>query len=261
MLKEPKNNISYKKMSGAGNDFIIVDGRGFELEISANKIAELSDRKNIGCDQFIVLRDSKKADCLMEIYNSDGSIAGACGNATRCVAAILCDELQQNNAKIETCSEILSCLKNDDKIEVEFNAPKFFAKNFSYEGFDFILVDVGNPHAVCFCDKIPNDDIFFKIGKEVESHEFFKNKTNVEFAKIIDKSTIEVRVFERGAGETLACGTGACAVGVAAINQKLVKSPVLTKFKGGDIEIKWSGEKITMIGGFELIAEGFFALN
>lgn len=270
MLKEQKNNqnqVQFLKMNGAGNDFIIIDARKNEneLNLSCVEIAKMSDRKNIGCDQFIIIKNSNEADCFMEIYNSDGSKSKACGNATRCVASILIEEKNQDFVNIQTEAEILKCYKKENEISVEMNEPKFSDTSFYYDDIKFYIIDVGNPHAVCFLDEIPIDEVFFRIGKEVESHPFFAEKTNVEFAKIINDELIEVRVFERGVGETLSCGTGACAVGVAAIKNKLINSTqVLTRFKGGDLKINWQEtSKIIMSGGYKkifsaILDENFF---
>lgn len=252
-------------MNAAGNDFIIVDARNKKIDLSQAQIAKMSNRINIGCDQFIILREAenKKADCVMEIYNSDGSKSGACGNATRCVAAILMEEKSSRTAKIQTCAEILACKKIGDQISVEFGAPKFGEVDFYFDDKKFFIVDVGNPHAVCFLDQIPADEEFFDIGKKIESHQFFPQKTNVEFARIDKNNMIEIRVFERGVGETLACGTGACAVGAAAIRNNLVEgNEILARFKGGDLQIKFDAnvdaknKKITMVGDYKFIFDG-----
>ena len=197
----------------------------------------------------------------MKIYNSDGSVSGACGNATRCVAAIICDDLQKYQINIKTAAGILHCQKNAQKdvdlISVNMGKPKFL-ENISLFDFDFKCVDVGNPHAVAFTqEKIP-DEKFFEIGPKVENHPFFPNKTNVEFAQIISDELIEVRVFERGAGETLACGSGACAVAVLAIKNSLINSRKVTiRFKGGDLIIEQKDdESIIMTGGYQTIKSG-----
>ena len=250
-------------MSGAGNDFIIVDARknssNPNLELTPEQIANFSDRNNIGCDQFIIIRDSKSCDCLMEIYNTDGSKSESCGNATRCVASIICEEKSSDEIVIETIAGNLPCKKIGDEIEVKFIKPDF-KPDFFYENEKFYTIQVGNPHAVCFKKEIPHDQEFQTTGKAIESHPFFPNKTNVEFAKIAKNNIIEVRVFERGVGETLACGSGACAVGAVAIKNKLVDSnKVITRFRGGDLTIEWNGDEgspIVMTGDYRLLSEG-----
>jgi len=246
------NNFSFTKMSGAGNDFVIFDARETLISLTPDQIRKISDRKNIGCDQLIVIRKSDIADCLMEIYNSDGSMSGACGNATRCVAALI----EKDEVKIKTAAGILNCKKVGDLISVNMGKPKFTG-DVALFGFDFTCIDVGNPHAVTFLEEKISDEKFFEIGPKVESDIFFPNKTNVEFAQIISDDLIEVRVFERGAGETLACGSGACAVAVTAISKNLINSKKVTiRFKGGDLQIEFSSEEVIMTGGFTKIFEG-----
>jgi len=253
--------IFFRKMSGAGNDFIIVDGRNQDFRASSQVISKLSNRNIIGCDQFVVINNSHRADCFIEIYNADGSKSGMCGNATRCVASILMKEKSLEQITIETSSKILKCWKVGHQIAVEMGAPIFASTYFFFEDLKFICVDMGNPHAVCIVNNIPDDETFNKIGKSVEGHKFFPKKTNVEFAKIVSNQIIEVRVFERGVGETLACGSGACAVAAAAIKYKLVKNHnLLIRFRGGDLTIIWPNEEsqIVMIGDYQELFTGNF---
>ncbi len=265
MLSAQKNKLSFTKMNAAQNDFIIFDARTRQINLSQLEIVQISQRKNIGCDQLIIIKNSDKADCLMEIYNQDGSRAGACGNATRCVAGLLMEEKNLESLKIETAAGVLDCwfvdiLAAKKQISVAMTTPKF-SPNFIFaeRGIEFFCVDMGNPHAVVFVDLIPSDADFFSIGPKVENHKFFPNKTNVEFAKIISPEIIEVRVFERGAGETLACGSGACAVAAAAIKNKLTAGKkIITRFKGGDITIEWPDDSapIIMTGDYNKIFIG-----
>lgn len=269
-------------MSGAGNDFAIFDARKTAINLSAAQIVKISNRKNIGCDQLIVIRNAFDADCLMEIYNSDGSLSPACGNATRCVAAILMADLASDEIKIKTAAGILKCWRaanglNNGLISVNMGIPNFdwqkiplsYATNsqkISLFDFDFACANVGNPHAVTFIANPLSDEKFFDIGPKVETNSIFPKKTNVEFAQIISDNLIEVRVWERGAGETLACGSGACAVAILAIRKGLVKNNKVTiRFKGGDLHIEWNGDDsaVIMTGGYEkifdgVIDEGFF---
>lgn len=247
-------SYSFIKMSGAGNDFAIFDARNIEINLSSEQIIKISDRKNIGCDQLIIIKKDLDADCLMEIYNPDGSISGACGNATRCVASLF----EKDEIKIKTAAGILNCKRSSNLISVNMGKPKL-AGDVSIYGFSFAYIDVGNPHAVTFIKDKISDKEFFDIGPKVESNEHFPNKTNVEFARILSNDLIEVRVFERGAGETLACGSGACAVAVAAIEKNLIKNNKVTiRFKGGDLLIEWSGKEtsVIMTGGFTKIFDG-----
>lgn len=263
----PKLNIPYVKMSGAGNDFIIFDARTNPVNLSPEQITIISSRKNIGCDQLIIIKNSSAANCLMEIYNSDGSLSGACGNATRCVASILMAEGNLQEVIIKTASNILKCWKNGELISVNMGRPKFSwqeiplayetnTQEISLHGFQFSCLNIGNPHAVTFIKKPLTDKEFTDIGPKVENDLIFLEKTNVEFAQILSDDLIEVRVWERGAGETLACGSGACAVAILAIKNNLVKSKeITTRFKGGDLIIEWNGESVVMTGDYEKISE------
>lgn len=258
-------------MSGAGNDFVIFDARHSDVNLNAAQIAKISNRDNIGCDQLIIIRNSEKADCLMDIFNSDGSLSGACGNATRCVASLLFAELNDVvDITIETASGILPCHYLGDLVSVKMGIPKFdwteiplshetSSQNLSLFGYDFACVNIGNPHAVTFVKESLSDKEFFDIGPKVETHAIFPEKTNVEFCNIISDNLIEVRVWERGAGETLACGSGACAVAIAAIKHKRVNSHQITiRFKGGDLSIQWDGDNssVIMTGGYSTISDG-----
>lgn len=257
-----KNKLTFVKMSGAGNDFAIFDARKNNITLTPNQIQKISDRKNIGCDQLIILRNSDNCDALMEIYNSDGSMSGACGNATRCVASIILDESKKPQIKIKAAERILECKKNGDLISVNMGKAKFLDDVKLYD-FDFSCVDVGNPHAITFIPVEISDAKFFEIGPKVEKDKYFPNKTNVEFARILADDLIAVRVFERGAGETLACGSGACAVGALAIKKSLVKSKKVTvRFKGGDLQIEiLPDDSIIMTGGYEKIFSGEIDAN
>lgn len=264
-------------MNGAGNDFVIVDareGRGHSsIQFTPDQIAKISHRSNVGCDQFIVIEDSASVDALMEIYNSDGSKAGACGNATRCVAGILMEEKGVNELNIQTSAGILNCQRGDDNlISVNMGKPKFtwdqipllVEKNTDdfvideFEKFHFSAVNMGNPHIVTFLKEDLPDQSFLRYGPELEINALFPQKTNVEFARILSPNHIKVRVWERGAGETLACGSGACAVAVAAIKKGLVaRSKIKTSFKGGDLFIEWREDgSVIMSGGYTKVFSG-----
>jgi diaminopimelate epimerase len=251
--------LPFVKMNALKNDFVIFDARVRAIFLSADQIKKVCDRKNIGCDQLIIINNAINSDCIITIYNSDGSLSGACGNATRCVASLIMEENKSREIKIETSSGVLKCwvCNIDDKtISVEMGVPKFLP-DFFFDDFTFHCLDIGNPHTVAFVDEIPDDKIFLEVSSEVEKNRNFPNKTNVEFAKIISDDLIEVRVFERGVGETMACGSGACAVGVFAIKNNLVKkNKVNIRFKGGELLIYWAGSQVVMTGNYEKIFYG-----
>lgn len=291
MSAEQNHKISFVKMSGVGNDFVIFDARKIAINLSTSQIKKISDRKNIGCDQLIILKPSlqkrddaagvrvicptqarsdSELDCVMEIYNSDGSLSGACGNATRCVASILLAEKKTDRVKIQTAAGILDCWRDGDLISVNMGVPSFDwqkiplaheidSQKISLFGFDFACVNVGNPHAVTFVELAMSDADFFSIGPQVETNPIFPQKTNVEFVRILSDQLMEVRVWERGAGETLACGSGACAVAILAIRKNLTQSKKITiRFKGGDLLIEWHGDgsPVIMTGGYQKIFDG-----
>jgi diaminopimelate epimerase len=271
MSAEQNHTVKFVKMSGAGNDFVIFDARQTAINLSAAQIIKISNRKNIGCDQLIMIRNALEADCLMEIYNSDGSLSQACGNATRCVASILMKDSTSDAITIKTAAGILKCWRESNGlISVNMGIPNFDWQKIplSYEAdsqkislcdFEFACTNVGNPHAVTFIANPLSDEKFFDVGPEVETNSIFLQKTNVEFAQIISDNLIEVRVWERGAGETLACGSGACAVAILAIRKGLVKNNKVTiRFKGGDLHIEWNGDgsAVIMTGGYEKIFDG-----
>ncbi len=259
-------------MSGAGNDFVIIDARTDPYQLTAQQIAKISNRKNIGCDQLIVLRNSPSADLLMEIYNSDGSKSGACGNATRCVAAILLQEKLVDKVNIETEAGILQAWADDDLIAVNMGQPKFswqqipLAEEKNTDDFivdninqyRFTAVNIGNPHIVTFVNQDLSNEEFFAIAPKLESNLLFPEKTNVEFAQILSPNHIKVRVWERGVGETLACGSGACAVVVVAIKKNLVvREKIKISFKGGDLFINWAEDgSVIMSGSYQTIFSG-----
>lgn len=240
-------------MSGAGNDFIIFDFRPTTFSstnFDKDQIRWASDRRNIGCDQFIIIRAGiEDCDAVMEIYNSDGSLSAACGNATRCVASIILADTPKQKIKIKTLAGILECSMEDGLISVDMGIPKFLGSANLY-GMNFLLADIGNPHAITFLDATISDNDFFKIGPLVELDKIFPHKTNVEFARIINDGLIEVRVWERGAGETLACGSGACCVAFVASKTSLIKSNQVTvRFSGGDLIIKVEEDDLVIMKG------------
>jgi diaminopimelate epimerase len=264
-------------MSAAGNDFIIIDLRKKNFNLSKNQIEKLSQRNVIGCDQFIILKESSngKINVYMEIYNSDGSSSDACGNATRCTALLLFEEFNLDEVTIETAAGVLKSIKHKDSITVNMGKAKFEwqdiplskpikSNNIIINGLNFSYVNIGNPHIVSFLDRELTDKDFFKYGPELENNILFPKKTNIEFVTKINNSHLKARVWERGVGETLSCGSGACAVGVLALRDKIIDcKEVKISFKGGDIYISLNKEgEILMRGGatkifYGIIDDGF----
>lgn len=271
MTAKKINNWSFYKMSALGNDFIIFDLRKDYFKISPRQIQIIADRKNIGCDQLIIIKSldsdhnhlplfqfKDELTYEIEIYNRDGSKSGACGNATRCVAGLIFEENpSRNNIKIKTLAGLLDCNKiNNNEIAINMGKIRFL-ENFFYANHNFYCANIGNPHAISFVDEAIGNEEFFRIGPQVENHQNFPEKTNVEFAQILSDNLIAVRVWERGAGETTACGSGACAVVACAVKNNLVKSQqVNVKFIGGILKINYSDEQIIMTGGYNKIFKG-----
>lgn len=269
------SQISFIKMSGAGNDFIIIDSRKNDQQFSPEQIAKMSARNNIGCDQFILLKNSHDHHIFMDIYNSDGSSSAACGNATRCVALLVMAENNLDEILIETQAGTLPCKKEGDCILVNMGKPKFAAKDIplsknldtdaiKIDNFEFSAVNVGNPHIVTFLEQELSEADFTKFGPEFENHDYFPQKTNVEFVTQISQNHLKVRVWERGVGETLACGSGACAVGVIALKKNIAKKgeEVQISFKGGDIFISLNqNDEIIMKGDAKKIFYGIIDEN
>ena len=254
-----KMRTEFIKMHGLGNDFVVLDAReGGVPSVDAAFARAIADRRTgIGCDQLVLLSASQRADVEMRIFNPDGGEVAACGNATRAVALLL-----GRDCRIETQDRILEAKLRDGGASVDMGAPRFgwdeiplayaidtLAMPVGWEELDQpSAVDVGNPHVIFFvddCDAVPLD----RLGPLIETDPLFPERINVNVAAVEGPGRIRLRVWERGAGLTRACGTGACATAVAAIRRKLVASPVTVALPGGELEIAWTpGHSIRMTG-------------
>lgn len=251
--------VEFTKMHGLGNDFVVLDARVHALpEITRPGARALADRHTgIGCDQLVILAPSRCADFAMRIFNSDGGEVSACGNATRAVAL-----LHGRPAHIETAGGVVFAQPCDDGISVDMGEPRFEwdAIPLSYPmdtlampvGWDElerpVAVNVGNPHAVFFVadsDAVQVD----RLGPVVESDPLFPDRVNVNVATVEDRETIRLRVWERGAGLTRACGTGACATAVAAMRRGLVGRCVQVFLPGGALRIEWLDDNRILMTG------------
>ena len=283
--------IKFSKMEGLGNDYIYIDctnKNDNEIEQIAKLASKMSDRHfGIGSDGLILICNSDVADFKMKMYNQDGSQAEMCGNGIRCVGKYVYDKglIKKENITVETLAGIKELhfeIKNEkvESITVNMGKPIFtdnlipctptIKENNDYtdekishvklniidKEFDFTCVSMGNPHAITIINNIDNFNVE-KYGKLLESDKHFPKKTNVEFIEIVDDTTIKMRVWERGAGETLACGTGACASVVACKLNKLVKKDkeITVKLLGGDLKIKWENN-VFMTGPANFVFEG-----
>lgn len=272
--------MKFTKMHGLGNDYIYIDctknKNNIETPGELSKI--ISDRHfGIGSDGIILICDSDKCDFKMRMFNADGSEAEMCGNGIRCVGKYVYDfgltdktnitietkagvkrlGLNANNGKVSTVTvDMGEPILNKEKIPVNPNNGKFVELKVLDKDFIFTPVSMGNPHAITFINNIDSFDID-KYGKIVESDSHFPNKTNVEFIEIIDRNHIKMRVYERGTGETLACGTGACASVVASVLNNLTDRTVNVKLLGGSLNINYNedghvymtGEATTVFNG------------
>jgi len=243
--------MEFVKMHGLGNDFILIDSRKQPLEgVNLSELAvKLCDRNfGIGADGLLIAGPSNTADVKMMVFNPDGSEAEMCGNGIRCFAKYIYETLEKKKEiiSIETLAGVMlpSIIEHKGRlavVEVDMGAPKQVqnskvkTQNGEYEG---TLVSMGNPHCVIFVDDLNKIDIG-KVGPEIETHKMFPKRTNVEFVHIVSKKEITVKVWERGAGETLACGTGACAAVVAGVKLGHLERDVLVHLPGGNLDIEW----------------------
>jgi diaminopimelate epimerase len=255
----------FLKMHGLGNDFAIFDARETPLEMDSGRARALADRRTgIGCDQLILLEPSDVADVRMRIWNSDGGEVGACGNAARCVALLLGGE-----ARIETAGGLLAASANGEAATVDMGEPRFGWEDIPLAyamdsaampvGWEELgepfAVNVGNPHVVFFVEDAQAVDLE-RLGPAIETDPLFPERVNVNVASL-EQGAIRLRVWERGAGLTPACGTGACATAVAAISRKLARSPVEVRLPGGALAVEWApGDTIRMSGPAAFAFEG-----
>ncbi len=270
-----RTNIAFSKMEGLGNCFILVDdrqgriSRAFSLPSLSRRVCDRNF--GIGADGLILVQESDSADLRMGIWNADGSQAEMCGNGVRCFARFVVDNgvSTSRTLKIETLAgEISTACLEGDLVRVAMGRPRFQAPDvtdqdaspirISHMGREYVFVSMGNPHAVTFVKDFDFD--WKKVGAQMESHPAFPNKTNVEFVKIEGTHHAEMKVWERGCGETMACGTGACAVAVAgAVDNRLHRGPVEVTLPGGKLDIEWlTSDEVMMTGPARLICEGSY---
>jgi len=279
--KKGESRMKFTKMQGLGNDYVYVNGFEERIENPSEMAVKVSNRNfGVGSDGLILINPSEKADFEMEMYNADGSRGEMCGNGIRCVAKYVYDYglTDKTHISVETLGGIkyLDLTVEDGKVilvrvdmgspiltpaqipviadEAEAVAVPILVDETEYQ---MTCVSMGNPHAVVFMDDIEHLEIE-KIGPKFEHHERFPNRVNTEFVKVLDRQTASMRVWERGSGETLACGTGACAVAVACILGGYTENKVTVKLLGGDLLIEWYREqnKIYMTGPAAVVFDG-----
>jgi diaminopimelate epimerase len=258
--------IRFSKMHGLGNDFVVVDARERTFAPSPAQVRALADRRTgVGCDQLIVIEKPSNglADAFMRIRNADGSEVSACGNATRCVAALLMREKGTRHAIIETAAGLLDAeAAGEGLISVDMGRVSFdwrdipLAEAANTLSLDLhagplrspVAVNVGNPHAVFFVEDAERAPIEL-FGPVVERHPLFPERTNVEVAQVLARDRIRLRVWERGVGLTRACGTGACAASVAAARRGLTDRSVAVVLDGGCLRIDWLRDDHALMTG------------
>ena len=269
--------LKFTKMQGLGNDFVVLDGVRQHIELSPAVIRTMADRRfGIGCDQVLVVQPARgDADFRYRIYNADGGEVEQCGNGARCFVVFVRDQglTDKHELRVETAGGIIVPRQEPDgRVSVDMGVPRFGPDEVPFigghgaivESIDVAGVDVeisvlsmGNPHAVQIVADIDAAPVTTQ-GPQIERHPRFPQRVNAGYMQVLDRATIRLRVWERGAGETPACGTGACAAVVAGIRRGVLDSPVTVMTRGGDLAISWAGEAATvmMTGPAKKVFEG-----
>jgi diaminopimelate epimerase len=261
-------------MHGLGNDFVVLDARTRPLDLPAKRISAIADRRvGIGCDQLIVLEPptDREADVFMRIYNPDGGEAGACGNATRCIASLVMGERKTDQVTVQTISGLLESEKaGDGIISVDMGVARLDWREIPVAGAcdtnhlpvgigplqDPVGTNMGNPHATFFVDDL--DAIpMAELGPKLEHDPFFPERANIGVAQVMGRDRMRLKVWERGAGLTLACGSGACAAVVAASRRGLVDRKADVLLQHGTLTVEWlRDDHVLMTGGYALAFKG-----
>ncbi len=279
--QEYKHNrmlLRFTKMHGLGNDFVVIDGVSQEVEMTPDLARRLGDRRfGIGCDQILLVEPPTRhdVDFRYRIFNQDGSEVEQCGNGARCFAKFVRDRhlTGKSDIRVETAAGIITLrVQRNNLIEVNMGVPVLEPAQIPFQSetkairypiealgqqLTISAVSMGNPHAVLVVDDV-NSAPVDSLGPALECHQRFPKRVNVGFMQIVSRHEINLRVYERGAGETLACGTGACAAVVAGQLQDLIDSPVTVNLPGGSLEIQWSGEDhpVIMTGNATTVFHG-----
>ena len=274
--------LSFTKMQGLGNDFVVIDAYSQPASLTSDQIKQIADRHfGVGCDQLLVVEKpvTPSADFRYRIFNADGGEVEQCGNGARCFVRFVHDKGLTNKSQIcvETASGIIyPKLEDNGLVTVDMGAPRFEPTQIPFvadeiaatyplqvgnEVVTISSISMGNPHAVQVVPDAEAAPVEIQ-GPIIEKHERFPQRVNAGFMQIMDEHHIKLRVFERGAGETLACGTGACAAAVAGIQLGKLQSPVNVKMRGGELSISWEGENtpVMMTGPAVTVFEGQLSL-
>jgi len=274
-------SLKFTKMQGLGNDFVVLDGVRQKLALDAPTIRALADRRfGVGCDQVLVVEAAQgNADFRYRIFNADGGEVEQCGNGARCFVVYVRDHglSSKREIRVETAGGVIvPRLDEDGNVTVDMGVPRFRAEDVPFTGgsgaaeetidvdgapVTVSVLSMGNPHAVQRVSDVERAPVTTQ-GPRIEHHARFPNRVNAGYMQVVDRDTIRLRVWERGAGETLACGTGACAAAVAGIRLGLLDSPVRVITRGGELRIAWQGQgaPVMMTGPAVTVYEGEWPL-
>lgn len=269
--------IQFTKMHGLGNDFVVIDAISQSINLSAEQISGIADRHfGVGCDQLLLVEKATdpRAEFRYRIFNADGGEVEQCGNGARCFAIFVREHGLTKNTTIpvETAGGLIELSVEQDQVTVDMGVPNFQPQslpfivenqqetyNLMVNGAEYAIgaVSMGNPHAVLYVDAINSADVQ-GIGALIENHQQFPQRVNVGFMQILNRNEISLRVYERGAGETLACGTGACAAVAVGRMHGALDEDVSVRLSGGDLHIHWQGEgkKLLMTGPATTVFQG-----
>jgi diaminopimelate epimerase len=270
--------LKFTKMQGAGNDFVVIDSFSSPITLTTAQIKKIANRNfGVGCDQLLMVEKASQAniDFRYRIFNADGGEVEQCGNGARCFVRFVVEKglSQKNEIKVETASGLITLTLRDDKqVTVNMGAPIFepakipfiadkrqkkYALQLHKQTIDIFAVSMGNPHAVIVVNDVDTANVS-ELGPQIESHINFPQRVNAGFMQIVNQHEIKLRVYERGSGETLSCGTGACAAVVSGIQLGMLHSPVLVHTRGGTLNIEWANETapVMMTGAAEIVFDG-----
>lgn len=265
-------------MQGTGNDFVVIDNTASPIHLSTTQIQHIANRFfGVGCDQLLMVEktNTKNVDFRYRIFNADGGEVQQCGNGARCFVRFVIEKelTQKHEIVVETAGGIITLIMLENgEVSVNMGAPNFtpealpfltskqqiqYPLQLSGNTVSISAVSMGNPHAVILVDDVSATNVS-ELGPQIESHHQFPEHVNAGFMQVVNPHEINLRVYERGSGETLACGTGACAAVVCGIQLDLLQSPVLVNARGGQLNIAWSGEQapVMMTGPAEIVFEG-----
>lgn len=270
--------LNFTKMQGAGNDFVVIDSYTQPISLTTDQIKFIANRFfGVGCDQLLMVEktDTPNVDFRYRIFNADGGEVEQCGNGARCFVRFVVEKglTQKHEILVETASGVISLkLQDDGQVTVNMGAPRFLPAQIPFEAsaqqtlyplalaqaeIQISAVSMGNPHAVTVVNDVSTAPVA-EYGPQIEAHPRFPQRVNAGFMQVLNPHAINLRVYERGSGETLACGTGACAAAVSGMQLGLLTSPVAVNTRGGQLTIAWEGEDkpVMMTGPAEIVFEG-----